>query len=116
MLPVLTGLASRTISATLTDATSVRKIDQPWRRLEISSPSTTRKITKKAKGSRTGRRTNEETNPAGDEVAFRHSGRSHMHRLHGPNVQSCGFGPSAEPRGISEVFAVAVRCALPGDT
>jgi hypothetical protein len=49
-------------------------------------------------------------------VAFGHSGRSHVHCLHRPYVQSCGFGPSAEPRGISEIFAVAVRCALPGDT
>jgi hypothetical protein len=40
-------------------------------------------------------KTNEEANPAGDEVALGHSGRSHMHRLHRPYVQSCGFGSSA---------------------
>jgi hypothetical protein len=40
-------------------------------------------------------KTDEETDPAGDEMAFGHSGRSHMHRLHRPYVQSCGFGSSA---------------------
>jgi hypothetical protein len=55
MLPVLTGLASRTSSATPTDATNVRKIDQQGRRLEISLLSIAKKITKKTTDSRTGR-------------------------------------------------------------